>query len=215
MRHHQAFVLTIILLLVVAQSTLGQSRGVKHTPAVAIQQEMPKWIGRGIPGPGHAVLEPLIGSWRVEMSIHATFGRSPTEPPIMSNDLICRREWVAGGRYIEDLTEGTAVGNKYWRKGWLGYSNMDHRYEWVTIDAVNSTMMSYVGVKASGTKMPIIMSGVFTDQGVSGEASVGKTVAMRTVIKIETKDRHVLELYFTPPGKREVLATRMVYTRIK
>ena len=27
--------------------------------------------------------------------------------------------------------------------------------------------------------------------------------------------RHVFELYFTPPGKKEVLATRAVYTRIK
>jgi len=92
---------------------------------------------------------------------------------------------------------------------------MDRRYEWVTIDAVNSTMMSYVGARGSGPRLPIIMSGVFTDQGVAGEESVGKAVAMRTVIRIETKDRHVLELYFTPPGKREVLATRMVYTRMR
>jgi Protein of unknown function (DUF1579) len=176
---------------------------------------MPNWMRRGLPGPGHAALEPLTGAWRVEMSIHATFGRSPSAPPIVSTDLICRREWVAGGRYIEDITEGTAVGSRYWRKGWLGYSTMDRRYEWVTIDAVNSTMMSYVSAKGFGTNMPISMSGVFTDQGVAGEDSVGKTVAMRTVIRIETQDRHVIELYFTPPGKREMLATRMVYTRTR
>jgi hypothetical protein len=39
------------------------------------------------------------------------------------------------------LTEGSALGAPYWRKGWLGYSNMDNRYEWITIDAVNSNMM--------------------------------------------------------------------------
>ena len=63
--------------------------------------------------------------------------------------------------------------------------------------------------------MPINMSGVFTDQGVASEDTVGKTVAVRTVIRIETQDRHVLELYFTPPGKRELLATRMVYNRMR
>jgi hypothetical protein len=84
-------------------------------------------------------------------------------------DLICRREWIAGGRYLEDTTQGTAAGGTYWRRGWLGYSNMDRRYEWVTVDAVNTTMMSYAGALGSGSKMPITMSGVFTDQGVAGE----------------------------------------------
>jgi len=112
--------LAIIFLLVGAQFTLGQSTEARQTPAVAQGQEMPNWMRRGLPGPGHSALEPLLGDWRVEMSIHATFGRSPNEPPIVSTDLICRREWVSGGRYMEDITEGTAVGGRYWRKGWLG-----------------------------------------------------------------------------------------------
>ncbi len=49
--------------------------------------------------------------------------------------------------------------------GRLGYSNMTGAYERVTVDAVNTTMMSYAGTP-SGVKMPITMSGVFTDQGV-------------------------------------------------
>jgi Protein of unknown function (DUF1579) len=177
------------------------------------QAEISAWMRRGMPGLGHAALEPLIGTWRVEMGIYATFGRSGDEPPIVSTDLICRREWVADGRYVEDLTEGTAAGRRYWRKGWLGYSNMDHRYEWVTIDAVNSTMMRYAGALGTGAERPISMSGTFTDQGVAGEAAVGREVPMRTVIRIENADRHVFELYFAPPGRPEVLATRAVYTR--
>lgn len=177
--------------------------------------QMPQWMSRGLPGPGHAALEPLIGKWRVEMNIYATFGRSPKAPPLVSKDIVCTRQWVAGGRYIEDLTEGTAVGEKYWRKGWLGYSNMDRRYEWVTIDAVNSDMMIYASERNSGNTMPIVMSGVFTDQGVAGEDSVGKSVRMRTVIKIENRNSHVFELYFAPPGKPEVLATRATYTRVE
>jgi hypothetical protein len=147
------------------------------------------------------------------MNFYATFGRSPDEPPIVADGLNCRREWVAGGRYLEDLTEGTMAGGPYWRKGWLGYSNMDQRYEWVTIDGTNSNMMSYASASGSGSKIPISMSGVFTDQGVAGEQYVGKRVRMRTLIKIENNDRHIFELYFTPPGKEEVLASRAIYTR--
>jgi hypothetical protein len=195
-----------------SQLTFSQDSGNKPDTQ---QQEMPLWMSRGLPGPGHRALDPLIGTWKVHMSIHGTFGRNPDDPPIVSEDLICRREWIAGGRYIEDTTQGTAAGGTYWRRGWLGYSNMDRRYEWVTVDAVNTTMMSYTGAPGSGSKMPITMSGVFTDQGVAGEAAVGKSVPMRTMIKIENNDRHVFELYFTPPDKGEVLATRQVYTRVQ
>jgi Protein of unknown function (DUF1579) len=177
------------------------------------EQPMPNWMRRGLPGMGHAALEPLVGTWRVDMKFYATFGRSPDEPPIIAEGFTCKRQWVADGRYLEDLTEGTAIGAPYWRKGWLGYSNMDERYEWVTIDAVNSDMMIYAGHAIPGSKEPISMSGVFTDQGVAGEQYAGKPVGMRTVITIENNDRHIFELYFTPPGNPEVLATRGIYTR--
>ena len=210
--HITLFGIVAVCSIAVSQPAFSQDSGNKPAPQ---QQEMPLWMSRGLPGPGHRALDPLIGTWKVHMSIHGTFGRNPDDPPIVSEDLICRREWVVGGRYLEDTTQGTAAGGPYWRRGWLGYSNMDRRYEWVTIDAVNTTMMSYAGAPGSGIKMPITMSGVFTDQGVAGEEAVGKSVPMRTVIKIESNDRHVLELYFTPPGKGEVLATRQVYTRVK
>jgi hypothetical protein len=141
-------------------------------------------------------------------------GRSADEPPLVSEDVTCKREWVAGGRYLEDTTEGTAAGAPVWRKGWIGYNNMDQRYEWVTIDSLNSDMMIYVAADNSGIQMPIKMSAAFTDQGVSGEENAGKPVGMRTVITIENRNRHVFELYFTPPERQEVLATRQIYTRV-
>jgi hypothetical protein len=179
------------------------------------QPELPKWFSRGLPGRGHEVLSPLVGTWRVQMSFYGTLGRSPDQPPLVTDDLISRRQWVAGGRYIEDIMEGTLDGAPVWRKGWLGYSTMDERYEWVTIDPVNTTMMYFEGAPKSGDQRPISMSGKFTDQGVAGEETVGKSVGMRTVIKIENNDRHVFELYFTRPGQKEALATRAVYTRLK
>ena len=181
----------------------------------AVQQTVPDWVRRGIPGAGHAALAPLVGTWRVHKSIYGTMGRSPDLPPIVSDDVITKREWVADGHYIQDTTEGVVDGQPYWRRGWLGYSNMDRRHEWVTIDPLNTTMMSYLGKPGSGEKLPIEMTGVFTDQGVVSERTVGKRVGQRTVIRMENDDRHVFELYFTPPGEREQLADRSVYTRIE
>ena len=76
-------------------------------------------------------------------------------------------------------------------------------------------MMIYLGKPGSGEKMPIDITGTFTDQGVVSEESVGKSVVQRTVFRIESEDRHVSELYFTPPGGKEQLAMRLVYTRTK
>jgi hypothetical protein len=177
------------------------------------QQAVPPWMQRGMPGSGQAALEPLVGSWRVELSIYGTMGRSPDLPPLVSRDIRTTRVWIADGQYIEDTTEGTVEGKPYWRRGWLGYSNLDRRYEWVTI-APRVPMMIYLGKPGSGEKMPIDVSGVFTDQGVVSEQTVGRPVVQRTLIRIEGNDRHISELYFTPPGGKEQLALRMVYTRI-
>ena len=184
------------------------------TAAAAASNDLPAWLRRGLPGPGHATLAPLAGTWRVQMGIYATLGRSADAPPITSDDLVTRRQWLAGGRYLEDTTEGTLEGSRYWRRGWLGYDNMAARYEWITIDEINAGMMRYVSRTGSGPQTRIDLFGTFVDQGVAGEAFVGKTVQMHTLIRIESADRHVIELYFTPPGRKEALATRATYTRI-
>jgi hypothetical protein len=175
---------------------------------------VPMWVQRGVPGAGHAALQPLVGSWRVELSIYGTMGRSPDLPPIVSNDIRTTRVWIADGQYIEDTTEGTVDGQPYWRRGWLGYSNIDRRYEWVTI-APRVPMMIYLGKPGSGARMPIELTGTFTDPGVVSEKTLGKPIEQRTVIRIESDDHHVFELYFTPPGGKEQLAMRASYTRVE
>jgi hypothetical protein len=76
-------------------------------------------------------------------------------------------------------------------------------------------MMIYAGVTIAGSKVVISVSGTFTDQGVAAEQYAAKPVGMRTAITIEDSVRHVFELYFTPPAKPEVLATRRVYMTCK
>lgn len=183
-------------------------------PPQSGQQDVPGWIRRGLPGQGHEALQPLVGRWRVRYEVYGTLGRRGDEPPIVSEDVTTRREWIGGGRFIEDTTEGTLMGAPMWRRGWLGYSNIDQRFEWVTIDSVNPTMMIYLGSPRSGPQHPIEMNGAFTDQGVAGEETVGKRVGLRTVIRIDNNDRHMFELYFTRPGGKEVLALRSVYVRV-
>ena len=125
------------------------------------------------------------------------------------------RQRSAPPTFLSDTTTGLAGGKLYFRSGMLGYNNMDKRYEWTTADNQTPIMMSYYSAKGSGTSGPINMAGSFTDPGVTGDKNVGRTIRMRTTIRIVSSDRHIYQIFFTPPGKPEMLADRMIFDRIK
>src|SRR5262245_15622647 len=97
--------LKLFLFLALAIFISGLVKAQKKTNEVSTNQQMPDWYLRGLPGSGHEALKPLVGIWRVHKSIYGTLGRSPDLPPIIAEDIITRREWVAESHYIEDLTQ--------------------------------------------------------------------------------------------------------------
>lgn len=194
-----------------AQQRDVRSARQKTTPEPS---QLPAMVRNGLPGPMHERLDALLGNWQVEMTFYIAGGTK--EKPLISNELSCHREWISGTgkRHLQDITQGSIGDNRYYRLGLLGYSTMDRAYEWVTVDALNANMMIYRSRKHD--KSPdISMSGGFTDQGVLGDRSAGQRVGMRTVIRIESRDRNIFELYMTPRRGREFLAARAVYTRQK
>jgi Protein of unknown function (DUF1579) len=180
------------------------------------QAQQPAMVRNGQPGAMHRRLDALVGEWDVVMTFYIAGGTSAK--PLVANGMTCRREWIAetGNKHLRDVTTGTVGGNRYYRLGILSYSTMDKSYEWNTVDALNTMMMTYKGAPGSaGATDNIVMSGEFTDQGVLGDDYAGKRIGQRTVIKIESPDRQVFELYLTPPGERERLASRAEYARRK
>jgi hypothetical protein len=185
----------------------------KKNSQATTKDELPAVVRNGLPGEMHKRLDALVGEWNLEVTTYV-LGGTP-EKPTISRDYICRREWITetGNRHLRDVTQGTG-GNPYYRLGILSYSTMDKRYEWITVDFLNANRMTYKGANGSGrTSGDIEMCGEFTDQGILGDSYIGKSIQMRTVIKIESPDHNVLELYFTPPGESTRLIQRFVYTR--
>lgn len=172
----------------------------------------PPFFTRGLAGAGHDAAKVLAGKWRVSITLYMAMGS--LDHPVNSTDIVTTREWIDGGRFLQDTTLGSIGGMPYWRQGTLGYDNMASRYEWMTIDNVNAGMMFYQGVPGSGTHFPLNMTGTFRDQGVLGEAYAGKTIGQRTEIIVKSPDEHVFNIYFTPPGESERIADHNVYTRI-
>ncbi|MET8000518.1 DUF1579 family protein [Nonomuraea glycinis] len=164
------------------------------------------------PGPYQRRLNPLVGTWKAVKYNYILGGEGR---PIVSRDITVQMRWISktGGRFLEEKTEGTLGNARYYRLGVLGFSNIDRRYEWTTFDSVTPTAMTYRGkpVKHGSSKLSI--PGEFTDPGVLGPDYLGKTIPMRTVITIGSKNRHTFDLYFTPPGQSERLIDRVIYTK--
>ncbi|NKY87500.1 DUF1579 family protein [Nocardia veterana] len=162
---------------------------------------------------GHTRLDRLVGEWSVEKSTYVA-GGTP-DHPLVAHDTVSRWHWITktGNNFLQEEVDGTLGDKPYYRQGALGYSPTDDRYEWSTVDSMTPMMMTYRGAKNSGSAADIVMTGDFTDPGILGPANAGKTTPMRTVIRFESPDRTVMEIYFTPAGGAEVLADRVVLTR--
>jgi hypothetical protein len=162
------------------------------------------------PGPFHHRLDQLVGTWK---AVKENYILSGDGTPIVSRDITVRTRWIAetGGRFLQERTDGTLGGKKYFRLGVLGFSNIDRRYEWTTFDSVTPTAMTYRGPALSQVTSVLSIPGTFTDPGILGPEYVGRTIPMRTVITLGAHPR--FDLYFTPPGQQERLVDRVVYTR--
>ncbi|MCA2211044.1 DUF1579 family protein [Nocardia rosealba] len=202
---------TLAPLVLVTAALLGSAACGDNTSAAPV----PPTTAQQVPqDAGHARLNQLVGEWTAEKSTFVA-GGTP-ENPIVTRDAVSRWSWVAetGGNFLREEVTGTFGDRPYYRLGLLGYSPVDDRYEWSTFDSVTPLTMAYRGAKGSANAPELSMTGEFTDPGITGPANVGKSVPMRTVIRLESSDRTVMELYFTPPGEPERLADRVVLTRL-
>lgn len=174
---------------------------------------VPPFVQRGLPGDFHAALKPLEGRWRAAKQIFIALGTA--ERPATSDQITTTRSWIGGGRHLLDITQGMIGGASYYRMGVLSFSNIDHRYEFATFDGMNANSMLYKSAPLDRPGKVIMLSGTFTDQGLLGEAFAGKTIPMRTIIRIDGPDRHEIELRFDAPGgQQDILIDRTIYTRI-
>lgn len=185
-----------------AEPASGPSASVVSTSSAPAHQD-----------PGHARLNALVGDWTADKSTFVADGTP--EAPLRGKDLVSRWHWISetGGNFLQEEVAGTLSGKPYYRMGLLGYSPLDDRYEWTTVDSVTPMTMTYRGAKGSGGEEVITMSGEFTDPGVLGPDNTGKTTPMRTQIRLESPDRVVMEIFFTPAAQPERLADRVILTR--
>jgi hypothetical protein len=156
----------------------------------------------GKPGPAHAKLEPLVGSW----TYTCKFWMDPTKPPAETTGTV-ERKWILGGRFLEEKYAGTGFDGKpgFEGVGLVGYDNAQQKYTTNWICSMGTGTCTGLGsADSSGTKL--------TFQTESFCPLQKKVIKGREEIRIESSDRTVAESYVIEDGK-EVKVMEMICVR--
>ena len=142
------------------------------------------------PSAEHARLEPLIGNWTYT-------GKSwlfPNQQAVEMQGTI-EREWVLGGRFIEERYAGTGIDGKpgFEGRALLGYDNTQKKFTSSFICNQGTGTFTGLGIADA--------AGTFTFQTQSFCPIAKKIVHGREVLRIEGSDRVVHESYVTEEGK--------------
>jgi Protein of unknown function (DUF1579) len=106
--------------------------------------EPPAWSTRASvalgPGPEHARLTALCGTWDVEL----TFWFQPGSPPVVTKGTSTIRS-LFDGLFIEEKIEGALNGVPFTTLAWTGFNTSTHQYEATRIASTNTMRIAEAG----------------------------------------------------------------------
>lgn len=152
------------------------------------------------PGPEHEKLAPFEGTFRAEVRLWM----GPGDPVVSTGTMVNRR--TLGGLFLEQLYTGDPHEGPFPAfegRGFWGYNKETRQYEGVWVDNASSMMQTERGTLDTSGKV-WSMSGVTTCHG--------KKMNKRTVITLESEDRHRMESWFDE-GQGEHKAMEIRYVR--
>jgi hypothetical protein len=163
----------------------------KPTPkAMSEAAMMAQWQAAMSPSAGHARLMPMVGTWRAT----TTFTMAPGAPPQVHGGTSVHR-LVLGGRYLEQIYKGMAMGMPFEGIGYTGYDNVQKRYVGTWMDTFGTGLMTSLGV------------GNPTDERIDCVAEAiepsGQKRVFETIVRIQNHGRHSYEMWTKgPTGKK-------------
>ena len=181
--------------------------------AVAQQSDKPKemtpqeraameaWMKVATPGEGHKVLEPMVGSWDVQM----TMWQAPGAPAQVSKG-VSEDTWVLGGRFVRESVHSEFNGMPFEGLGYTGYDNYKRQYVGSWMDTMGTMMMTMTGSADASGK-------VITATSTMDDVMSGKKITVRQVTRIVDANKHVFEMFGPDPTGSEFKMMEAVYTR--
>lgn len=151
----------------------------------------------------HKLLEPFVGNFTAEVKMWM----GPGDPMISTGVMVNKLD--LGGRFLHEVFTGDPNDGpfpSFEGRGYWGYNTATNKFEGFWIDNACTFMQTETGdVDAAGK--------VWTMVGQMTDPQSGKPLEKRSVITLESNDRHTMEMYFKPADGRESKAMEIHYTR--
>lgn len=151
------------------------------------------------PGPEHARLTAMAGTWDVDM----TFRFRPDGPPVAVKATSTIRP-LLGGLFIEEAIEGTLNGTPFTTLAWTGFNTSTRQYEATRIATTNTARIAETGTYDERTKQFELKA----DYPLAGD-----TWHQRTVIQQSSPDAMTATSYLSFGNVPEWKAVEIKYSR--
>lgn len=155
----------------------------------------------GKPGAEHKKLDAMIGNWTYRAEFWMTPG---TEAMVMEGT--SSYKWLFGGRFVQQDVDSKAP-MPFQGFGLVGYDNLRKKYTAMWTDSMSTSIYISKGTVDKSGK-------VFTFLGREKDPVSGAIVQTRDVIRLVSKDVHVMEAYRKKDGK-EAKVMKITYNRKK
>jgi hypothetical protein len=172
--------------------------------SAAMEAMMKLYEKYATPGPRHKLLEKGVGKWQLSMRCWM----DPAAPPMASKGMT-EGKLMFGGRYLFDHVKGEMMGKPFDGLSILGYDNFKEKYTMVWLDSMGTAIFTSLGT-------PDESGQVITFWGEMDEPATGeRNKKIRSVFRMESDDRHLLEMYDKLPDGKEIKVMEITYTRRK
>jgi len=202
----------LLIALALAAPAAGQSvkatKPTKALPATTTEVKVPlqatqdsmmaAMMKLAAPGPQHAALQAMEGGWKAVVKSY----NAPGEPAVSEG--VSENRMILGGRYLEQRFQSTMMGQPFEGYGLTGYDNAAHRYTYLWVDNMSTSLMTGGGTMDETGKT---LTATATMPGPNGTP-----MESRIVTKIVDADTHVFSMYGLMGGK-EQLMMEITYTR--
>lgn len=166
------------------------------------QEEMMAMMAKmAAPGPEHAALNPLAGSWKTVTKMW----HDPAGEPMVSEGT-CERAWMMGGRYMVANYKGDMGGMPFEGMEVLGYDNMKKQYVSSWVDNLGTGIVLSTGAPMDPATHSFTLTG--TVPGPTGDATA------REVTNIVDQNTYTMTMYASDKGQ-EAKMMEITYTRVK
>lgn len=151
----------------------------------------------------HKKLEPFVGTFKAEVKMWM----GPGDPMVTTGTMVNSMD--LGGRYLRQEYQGDESEGPFPNfagRGFWGYNTVANKYEGFWIDSASTFMQTEAGdVDAAGR--------VWTMVGEFLNPQTKQPMKKRSVISVQDRDHHSLEMYFAGPDGNEVKSMEIQYQR--